>query len=309
MNMTSRFTLGTALAGLIWTGCSSPAEEGTDPPTLPPPLANPGFGQGGTAAAPVTATPMAQGGSGQTAVVPAATGGSATVAGGGAGGAPMGVGGAGGAPGAIPTGTGTLIMHDAEGWVAGATNGVGIQGSFYAFGDFTATPTPGDTTAELDDFAASPTTACISGVASQVLTPAGAAGPAYGQYYGGGLGLNLADAGGMTGPGPWNRQTVTGFSFTLTGPAIPPGEQMRFKVTTFEGTAVNADGYCTEATPGANTFQFGALVNECWTGGAGAPALGAATPIVSLQWQVATITTASTPFDFCVENLTAITTP
>jgi hypothetical protein len=31
--------------------------------------------------------------------------------------------------------------------------------------------------------------------------------------------------------------------------------------------------------------------------------------IVSLQWQVATVTTASTPFDFCIENLTAITTP
>jgi hypothetical protein len=198
---------------------------------------------------------------------------------------------------------GLAITHDADGWVAGATNAAGIQGSFYTFADTAGTP-PGDTTVALGDMTA-PATVCVSGVASQVLgTP-----PAYGQYYGGGLALNLADPGGMAGTMPWTRGTVSGFSFNVTGTAVPPAGRLRFKVTTFEGAAVNDDGYCTNATTGPNTFQFGALVAECWDGGAGAPALGAATPLVSLQWQVATDVAATTPFDFCIENLTALTTP
>jgi hypothetical protein len=81
-------------------------------------------------------------------------------------------------------------MHDAMGWVAGSTNGLGIQGSFYTYGDFTTTP-PGTTAVAFEDLAGSPTSICISGVASQVLTPAGAMEPAYAQYWGGGVALNL----------------------------------------------------------------------------------------------------------------------
>lgn len=305
MNMTSRFTLLAGVAGLIWAGCSSPAEDGpiADPPTQPPPGAN-AVGQAGTSALP----PANTGGTGGSGVVPAAQGGTggAPVATGGTGGAPVAAGGTGGGGSvAIPTGTGTALTHDAVGWVAGATNGVGIQGSFYTISDTAETP-PGVTDIALDDFATSPTTVCASGVASQVI------GTAYGQYWGGGVAFNLADPGGGaagTQTQPWTRNTVTGFSFNLTGPTVPPGGQMRFKVTTFEAGAVNNNGYCTEAAAGPNTIQFGTLVNECWDGGAGAPALGAATQLVALQWQVATVTDASTPFDFCIENLTAITTP
>lgn len=303
MNMTSRFTLLAGVAGAIWAGCSSPAGEGdiAPAPTTPPPgIASGQAGadqqlpQGGT------------GGGGGAPAVTAGTGGSGVTAG--TGGSAMAAAGAGGGGGTIPTGSGNIVMHDGTGWVPGSSNGLGIQGSFYSFGDFTTTP-PGTTTAELGDFAASPTSACISGVASQVLTPDGATQPAFGQYWGGGIGLNLADPGNMTGPGPWDRQTVTGFSFNVTGPAIPPGAQLRFKVTTLEGATVNENGYCTTAAAGANSFQFGTLVNECWDGGAGEPALGAATPIVALQWQVATVTAEPTPFDFCIENLTALTAP
>jgi hypothetical protein len=303
MNMTSRFSFLAGVAGLIWWGCSAPAEDVEDPPTLPPP----GFlGQAGS-----TATPVGVAGSaGSTGVVTPApsvgAGGSAQASVGGAGGgAPVAAGGSGGAGvgggAVIPTGSGNALTHDSTGWVAGTTNGVGIQGSFHTISDTAGTP-PGVTTVALDDLSA-PTTVCASGEASQVVMEL------YGQYWGGGVGFNLADPGGGTGPVPWTRNTVTGFSFTLTGPAIPPGEQMRFKATTFEGGTVNQDGYCTFATAGANTIQLGDLVAECWTGGAGAPALGATTQLVSLQWQVATVTTASTPFDFCIENLTAVTSP
>lgn len=37
MNMTSRYSLLAGVAGLIWAGCSAPAEEVEDAPTLPPP--------------------------------------------------------------------------------------------------------------------------------------------------------------------------------------------------------------------------------------------------------------------------------
>jgi hypothetical protein len=300
MNM-SRFILLAGVASLYAAGCSSPAEEGDigDPPAFPPPgIAN--QGQGGTG------QPVGAAGTGAAPVATAGTG-SAPVASAGAGGAPVAAGGAGGtgaggAAGVIPSGTGNLIMHDAEGWVAGATNGLGIQGSFYTISDTTETP-PGVTQIALDDFATSPTTVCASGVASQVLMDA------YGQYWGGGVGFNLADPGNMTAPGPWARNTVTGFSFTITGPMIPAGEQLRFKITTFEGGVVNNAGYCTTAAAGPNTKTFGQLVAECWTGGTNLAAPAATAGIVSLQWQVATVTTASTPFDFCIENLTAISTP
>jgi hypothetical protein len=77
-------------------------------------------------------------------------------------------------------------MHDAVGWVAGATNGPGIQGSFYPFSDADA---GGATTITMGDFAMSPTSACASGMASQVQMAM------FGTYWGGGIGLNLADPG------------------------------------------------------------------------------------------------------------------
>lgn len=304
MNM-SRFILLAGVAGLCAAGCSSPAEEGEpDPaPTAPPPgFLNGTLGQGGA-----SGQQVGQAGTGGTGVLPTAGTGGAPAATAGTGGAPAaaaGTGGTGGAPSTIPTGSGNLIMHDAMGWVAGNTNGLGIQGSFYEFGDFTGTP-PGVTTVELDDFSASPTSVCASGIASQVLTPAGAAQPAYGQYWGGGVGLNLSDPGGNMGAGPWDRRTVTGFSFNITGTAVPPAGQLRFKVT----LVGDDDGFCTNAASGPNTFQLGALVKECYQGGAGDPPLAATAPLVALQWQVATVEAASTPFDFCIENLTALTSP
>jgi hypothetical protein len=297
MNMTSRFTLGTAVASLIWAGCSSPAEEDVDPPVLPPPLATPGFGQGGNTGAPVTTpTPTAQGGStGQTGVVPAGTGGSSMVVAG-AGGAPVGAAGAGGAPaGAIPSGMGNVITHDSTGWVAGSTNGVGIQGAFYPFGDYTGMPA-GTTTVTLDPFEAASSTVCLSGVASAVLEED------YTRYWGGGLGLNLGDPGGMVGPQPWTRGTVTGFSFTVTGPTIPPN--IRFGANTPDGA-----NFCADDIPTAGTVQmaFNSLTLNCYA--AGGAALTPTAALEAIQWQVVTVIDQTTPFDFCIENLTAITTP
>jgi hypothetical protein len=290
MIMTSRFTLGAAVAGLIWAGCSSPAEDDPGPPTSPPPLSLPGFGQGGTTAAPINPAPApaAQGGStGQTGVVPAGMGGSAVAVG--AGGAPAGVGGA--PASTIPTGMGRLIMHDVEGWVAGATNAVGIQGSFYTISDTTGTP-PGVTMIQLGDFATSPTSTCVRGTASAVPDATG-----YSQFWGGGLALNLADPGGMVGAGPWTPGTVTGFSFTVTGPTIPAA--LRFNATGAAGT------FCGNLAAGANSVSLTSLHLTCYNPVPGA-AFTAGTALESIQWQVVTVLGESTPFDFCIENLTAL---
>jgi hypothetical protein len=196
------------------------------------------------------------------------------------------------------------LTPDATGWVAGATNGAGIQGSFYTVSDASGTP-PGATTitpTTFDDVA--DTTICVSGMASQVPDATG-----YGQFWGGGVGFNLADPGNMTGPQPWNRGNVVGFSFNITGDDIPPAAQFRFKASFFEGATVNPD-YCVPiAVAGPNSFQLSQLVNECYTGGAGTPPLAPTALLESLQWQVATVIGAPTPFDFCIENLTAIVAP
>jgi len=302
--MTSRFTLLLSMAGVLALGCSSPAEgDGGDDGPPDPPNRIPTFAQNPQPQNPVGSagssgvqnpvntvetppvqpvvqtppvTPGAQGAAGSTGL-PATT---------------------------IPTGTGTALTP-AAGFIAGTSNEVGIQGYFYTFND---NAEGGNTTIQPEDFAtAMGSTICATGVGAQVVNGADGT-PAYGTYWGGGIGLNLADTGGGAMPGPWARGKVVGFSFNVTGTGVPPAGQFRFKATFFEGTAVNTD-YCVNATTGANTIMLSSVVNECYTGGAGAPALAATAPLQALQWQVATVTTATTPFNFCIENLRAITTP
>lgn len=287
MNMTSRFTLLAGVAGAIWAGCSSPAGEGdiAPAPTTPPPgiaSGQAGAGQqlpqGGT------------GGGGGAPVVTAGTGGSGGAAG--AGGSAMAAAGAGGGGGTIPTGSGNIIMHDDLGWVAGSSNGLGIQGSFYTISDADGTP-PGVTQIALGDFTVSPTSTCVSGTASAVPDNTG-----YAQYWGGGLALNLSDPGGGMPVGAWAPGSVTGFSFTVTGATIPPG--LRFNAVDAAGTT-----FCGDLAAGANTVSLTALNQTCYNETPGA-ALAASAPLESIQWQIVTVLTDATPFDFCIENLTAL---
>jgi len=305
--MTSRFALLTAMAGIIGFGCSG--DDGTTPPQPPPPSIKPAGAQQAAAPAPTpqpaqntpppaatntqTNTPVATGGTGG---APGATG----AAGAGAGGAP--------ATGVmIPVGTGNAITP-AAGHVAGTTNGAGIQGDFYTFGDFTKTP-PGTTTIAPATFAmATGAGICVSGSASQLLTDPGAAAPNYGRYYGGGVGFNLADPGGGAGPQPWTRGKVVGFSYNITGTTIPAG-QLRFGVNFYEGSTIHGDPpYCKNIVMGANTVMLSTdVTSACYT--PGGPGLDPAALLQSLQWQVVTVATAATPFNFCIENLTAIVSP
>lgn len=294
MQMTSRLSL-LLVAGVTVAGCSSPSEgDIPDPPSAPPP----GLGsQQGTAGTPQQ-TPLPTGTGGQggtTGTVNNGAGGTAPAGTGGTVSAPVGTAGSAGSAGSagagteIPTGTGNVITHDAEGWVAGTSNGLGIQGSFYTFSDATS---GGATTIAIDT--TTPTRACVSGTASAVPDAM-----SFGTFWGGGLALNLADPGGGGALGTWQRGAVTGFSFTISGPTIPPG--LRFQASVSEAGPT----YCGDVVAGPSSVQLSTLIVNCYEAG-GMP-LPATQAIQSLQWQVVTVIGEATPFDFCVENLTAIT--
>jgi hypothetical protein len=104
---------------------------------------------------------------------------------------------------------------------------------------------------------------------------------------------------------PWARGKVVGFSFTITGMTIPPTGQFRFGVAPYEGSTINNDGPCVNITMGANTIMFSQLHSACYNAAPGA-ALPDTAMLASIKWQVATVTTAPTPFNFCIENLKAI---
>jgi hypothetical protein len=308
--MTSRFALLAAVAGIIGLGCSG-GDDGTTPPQPPPPTVKPAGAQAAAAPAAQTpaAAPPANTNTNTQTTTPVASGGTGGAPGAASGAAGTGAG-AGGAPATgtmIPVGTGNAITP-AAGHVAGTSNGAGIQGDFFTFSDADGTP-PGTTTImPKPNFAMSMgSTICASGSASQILTPAGATGPAYGQYYGGGIGLTLADPGGGVGGMPWTQGKVIGFSFNLTGTTVPTA--MRFQAQFFDGSTISKDPYCTTAVKsGPNTIMLNSLTLACYNTPPGAP-LPTSALLQAIQWQVVTATMAATPFNFCIENLTAIVSP
>lgn len=298
MNMTSRFTLLAGVAGAIWAGCSSPAGEGdiAPAPTTPPPgIASGQAGadqqlpQGGT------------GGGGGAPAVTAGTGGSGVTAG--AGGSAMAAAGAGGAPGAgeIPIGTGLTIAPQADGWVPGNSNGLGIQGAFFVASDADANPT--GTTIELDT-ATTPGSVCVSG------TLAAIADEDFTTYWGAGVGLNLRQVlpagGGEALPASgWSRATpsgnVSGFSYAITANGGVPLPGLRFTVD-FVGKA-QADTFCDPIEPGATSTQLSAVGQSCWTQPTTIQL--PATDLLTIQWSLLPSQTATTPFDFCISNVQA----
>jgi hypothetical protein len=315
MNMTSRFSLLLSVAGLTLAGCSSPDEGGgrLDPPTgVPAGLIN---GLAGTTQQPVnpvqgqggTATVGAGGVGGSTAVGQAGT---APVAAGGAGGAPAGT-------GEIPVGTGLLIVPDAEGWVDGSSNGLGIQGAFTAASDGTneagAASETGSTITL--DTTTTPGSVCVSGNLAPIAENPASTGPEdaylWSDYWGGSVGLNLRQVipagGGEALPASgWPRVTpagqVTGFSYTLTGTAVPP--RLRFTVD-FVGKPAGST-FCQALPAGATSSSLTSVVQSCWEAGGGA--LPGA-DLLTIAWSIIPIEAVATPFNFCVSNVQAIVTP
>ena len=209
-------------------------------------------------------------------------------------------------------GTGTLTegvpLTVADGWVDGMGNTLKVQGAMFEYAD------PTSLMGLTKDFTG--THACIKGTAAKVdmkstacttkmFTPP--ATDCYGEYWGAAIGLNLnqsIDATTMMGgpPMPYDASAIKGFSFTISGMAVPTS--LRFKAEDASGE------FCTpKAVPvklGANTIELSQLIKECW-----APKMGAATAdsaktgLIKIAWQVVTDAMGSIPFDYCVEDLRA----
>jgi hypothetical protein len=236
---------------------------------------------------------------GTTSVVGTAGGGvaGAQVAGGGTGGAAPSVG---GSP------PGTALSWTATGFVAKDSNPFGLEGPFYFYNDCDppsglACTTPDPLLVGPDGklgFAVDATRACIKGTAVQVQNQM------FSAQWGAGLALDLASPGGMPGV-PAVKGTkdlaaakITGFSVDLTGTAPA---KVRINLT-MPGVA---DSNFVEAmVPGTHTFSLSEAKQGIW--------VKEKTPldptrVEAIQFQVATVATSATPFDFCVSGLRVIT--
>jgi hypothetical protein len=324
IDMTFRSSLlaGVACVALA-AACSSPDDEepGAPPPGVPP-IGLAGSGAGGTGGAP----PLAQGGTGG-APSNLGQGGTGPLAQGGTGGAPA-AGGTGGAPAA---GTGLDLIPNADGFVFANTNAVGVQGAFFTAAD------PGGSTIAPAAFTGAVVNGdvCVSGTAA-LIPPNPDEDPAvvgdefeYATTWGTIVGLNLSQPNDpATGAPsmlaqPFNRAvagqgTLAGFTFTLTGTQIPPAASIRFK-TTFPSapgsTTASTQEFClplsaAQPAPGAAGTTYTATINtqtaECWNPGG---VTFSSAQLLSLQLQIVTSTTAAVPFNFCIADLKAITTP
>jgi hypothetical protein len=299
MNMTSRITL-VASAGLIWAGCSASGEgDIADPPSQPPPG---GFGgqvaAAGTGGAPAGGTGGAP--AGGTGGAPA--GGTGGAPAGGTGGAPAG--GTGGAPatdGVVPVGDGVALTPQADGWVPGESNGLGVQGAFFSASDADANPT--GTTIDLDT-ATTLGSVCVSGSLAAI------ADMDFATYWGATVGLNLRQVlppgGGEALPASgWPRTTpegtVSAFSYTITannGVALP---ELRFTVD-FVGKAAG-DTYCDPIAPGGTSTALTEVVQSCWEP---TTVTLPAADLLAIQWSLIPSQTAAVPFDFCITNLQGV---
>jgi hypothetical protein len=187
--------------------------------------------------------------------------------------------------------------------VSAESNTVGIQGAVFAFHDDAGTTvTDGITGDEV----------CISGTAVMV-DPGCDPGPwgdCYGYAFGAAIGLNLnqptdSETGEpMETPLPYDGTGLQGFSFFVTGTAIPTA--LRFEVHDADGTE-----YCqlpsTPIAPGSNTFVYESLVTQCWDTSAGASHTSTnGSDLIKVSWAVITNEASSVPYDFCISNIRAI---
>ncbi|MET0410025.1 MAG: hypothetical protein ABW217_01955, partial [Polyangiaceae bacterium] len=143
---------------------------------------------------------------------------------------------------------------------------------------------------------------------------------AYGMEFGFGLndapvaggGGGVADAGADGGAAPleesqpWPPGAVTGFSFTIDGPVIPP--TLRFKVQPF-GAPVDPP-FCAAIVPSiasgtssTRAFRFSEVTSACYNGAGGLPATA---PFQNIAWQVPADPMAAHDYDFCVSNIQPI---
>jgi hypothetical protein len=173
------------------------------------------------------------------------------------------------------------------------------------------TPTPGQ------PFPPNATGAmCTSGTAAQVLMSKTATTADYSDLWGAGIGLDLNNLGGDSGvtKGVYDLSKYVGVGFDFTGTLIPTNKiRVNFPFTGEHGTdSPYWDGLTMPSSP----LTTGLHVEIKWSDVAGpmylldqgiTPPAFVDTMVSAIQFQVFTNTATSTPYNFCVNNLTLLT--
>jgi hypothetical protein len=302
MNRYLSFPIALVLAS--WVACS--AKGSNDLPTSEASSGSSGGGVASTAGSAAVLAGTSSSGAGVSGQVgTTAPGGAAAGIGGAAGsaGAPASAGGSGsggtGTSGAAGTSgsatcSGIPIVPDAGGYVSAASNTLGINGSWFYYSDCVdqkgvncatqLTPAKGAMFPNVGG------KMCTSGMTS---TATGA--------WGAGLGFELNDSKGQQ-PYDTVAHGVKGFCVNLSGSTIPAGTGVRVAFTT-KNNPDNAH-FLAFTTVGAHPVLFSQIAQGSW--------VTTKTPfdaaqVMLLQLQIPSSPTAPVAWDFCVDQLTAIT--
>jgi len=200
------------------------------------------------------------------------------------------------APVTTPAG-GQLLTPNATGWVDAGMNTLGIQGPWYSYND--CKDSPADCTLNQTPpegvFANVGGKMCTKGTTALVKAE-----PEFSTKWGAGIALDLNNAGGVGAVKmPYNASSkgVLGFSFTLTGTA--PG--MRVNLPT---PATSTASHFVVGVTGSNMVLFSQAMQGSWVT---TRTTLDASQVMSIQFQIPSTMTAPVAFDFCIENLKAIT--
>ena len=202
-----------------------------------------------------------------------------------------------GGGGTVTPGSTVALMPDATGWVQGTDNSVGIQGAWYSYND--CADSPGACTMNHlppeGEFPNMGGSMCTSGATAVVAAEA-----EFSMKWGAGIALDLNNSGGTMGVKmPYNADMngVIGFSFTLTGTA--PGLRVNFT-----SPAVGDNSHFVTAATGAQDALFSEAMQGSWVT---AKTELDTTQILAIQFQIPSALSRSVAFDFCIENLAALT--
>src|SRR6478736_787640 len=269
------------------------------------------FGKGGSGTGGLGGTagggPLPIGGAGG-----ASGGGPGSKAGAG-GGLPWGAAGSGGAAGAAgseetgggPTEPEGVLLTPAEGWLAGTSNTLSMQGAIFPYAD------PVATLSLISDFTGA--NACIKGTAPKVdlscIPDPGS--DCYGKYFGSGIGLYLnqplddtTDPPTALSPVAYDASLLKGFSFELTGNAVPGIRALRFGVFTAD-TEFCEINYNFKI--GVNTVLFSEMHAACYgPAGTAQTAEAAQSTLIRIGWHVMTNPATAFDYDFCISNIRAL---
>lgn len=159
-----------------------------------------------------------------------------------------------------------------------------LKGYFWTSADSKA-PGTGTSTVMPETFESTPKI-CASGVAAKVPSDT-----AYSTHWGTLVGWNVNQ--GEMPPNDPSTAAITGtITVGVSGSKVPSG--LRIKV------AVGSTDYCAPLVSGSNTIKASDLKKECWLT---AGAAYAGEPVAAIAVQVTTNTMSTTPFDFCITEM------